>query len=121
MNKYIAGLGASLAIIMAGPASATGFTCTVNPTAYLGLSNSGLVATSVSGVGVQQICSINDMSAGVSAQVCTAWYASLLTWRAQNKMGTLFFDSNNPTVGGSTSCAQFTAWEFRVPYFLQLD
>ena len=121
MTKKLFSLVFGMVLSAAAPANATVFTCTVNPSGFLGLSNSGLVATLVTSVGVQQICSINDASAGVSAQACSAWYASLLTWRTQGKTGTLFYDSDNVTVSGKTSCTQFAQWDYRTPYFMQLD
>lgn len=121
MKKKLVMLLIPILATVASPAIAAGFTCPVNPSAYLGIGNNGIVAVAIDNVGVVQVCSTNAAIGNVSAQTCNAWYASLLTWRVQGRLLTFYFDSDDPTIDGKTSCGQFSPWDIRTPYFLQLD
>lgn len=118
MKKLLAMGVAATSLLSATPASA--FTCQTNPSAYLGMDGSGWIAVQVDGVGVQKICNMTDAVAGVTAEACQGWYASLLTWRTLGRQGLLYYDPGNPTIGGKTACTQFTQWDARVPYFLEM-
>lgn len=120
MTRFRATLLTFAALSAASPAAAQGFSCSVNPAGYLGVSSDGIVAVTVNGDRVAQICSVTQTIGGVSADACTAWYSALLTSRTTGKSGMIYFDSANSANGGNTACTQFglTDWEIRIPYHI---
>ena len=121
--KYVKSLtAASLALalaLQASPAHAVTFSCQVNPAAYLSLDRSGMVYSSVQGVGIMGICSVSTTWDTITPQACTAWYSSLLAYKLSNKTATLFFDSAYSSNIGATSCSSFSNWQAHAPYFFE--
>lgn len=107
-------------VICSGTAClATNFACGAGPINYLGMDANGVVQLSFSNVSFIDICSVNATFAGVGADVCKAWYSTLLTQRAQGKSMVMYFDSTNPSNAGIITCQALGPWTVRPPYFIE--
>lgn len=117
MIKLRTMLVALASLLAASSASAQqNFSCSVNPSAYLGLSNAGYVLVAVNGTTITQICNVSDTVGSVTPEACMGWYSSLLTWRTLGKSGFAYF---SPTTVGKTACNQFTSYDVRIAYHLE--
>jgi hypothetical protein len=120
-NRSRVSIIAIASVFITSPAYATNIGCPGVAAPYVGIDGGGVVATTIENAGVVNICSVSTTIGGVAPATCQAWYSTILTHRTLGKKLTYYFDTNNPTNAGVTSCASLGAWTTRVPYFVELN
>ena len=112
----------SVALIFAStPSYAANIGCPGVTLPYVGIDANGVVATTIENAGIVNICSVATTMGGVAPATCQSWYSTILTHRTISKKITYYFDTNNPTNIGITTCASLGNFQTRVPYFIELN